>query len=140
MERMYIVTLVCAMIMCANIDVFERIRNDTYDQIFRGTYQGSALYVRDGGAFASLISDFRHRIETNDDVLPHIVHTVFSTSEQLDFRYKFTAHDADTEYLVLRYFARIPEHDLFAGYQIQFVFEIPTEKLIRIYTAEVPLE
>jgi len=128
------------MLMCKSTDVFEHIRNDTYDHIIRGTYEGSAQYIRDGGAFASLIADFRHRVETNTDVLPHIVHTFFPIAEQLTFRYKFTAHDAEAQCLVLRYFARIPEHRLFAGYQIQFVFDIPTEQLIGVYTAEVPLE
>lgn len=132
--------VLCVMITCRSVDVFERIRNDTYDHIFCGTYHGSALFTRDGGAFASLIVDFRHRVETNADVLSHIVHRSFSTSEQLVFKYKFTAHDAEKRYLILRYFARIPEHHLFAGYQIQFVFEIPTKKLIEVYTAEVPLE
>ena len=132
--------VLCVIITCRSIDVFEHIRNDTYEYIFRGTYHGSGLFIRDGGAFASLIADFRHRVETNADVLPHIVHRVFSTSVQFAFRYKFTAHDAEKDYLILRYFARIPEHHDFAGYQIQFVFEIPTKKLVGVYTAEVPLE
>jgi len=132
--------ILCVMITCRSVDVFEHIRNDTYDHILRGTYHGSARFIRDGGAFAPLIADFRHRVETNADVLPHIVHRVFSTSVQFAFRYKFTAHDAEKDYLILRYFARIPEHHDFAGYQIQFVFEIPTKKLVGVYTAEVPLE
>ena len=140
MKQLCTICFLCVLVTCRSVDVFEKIRNDTYDDIHQGTYHGSAVYIRDTGDFESFITDTRSRIEDNSDVLPLVTKKFFSTPESLAFRYKFTAHDVQKGLLILRYFARRPEHPLYAGYQIQFVFEAGTKKLVDVYTAEVPLE
>ena len=83
--------------------------------------------------------NLRQDIEKNKDVLDLINQRFFAIPHK-PYRYKFTALDEETNYLVLRYFARIGEHPLYAGYQIQFVFDPQSQTVTRVYTAEVTLE
>ncbi|KPJ74560.1 hypothetical protein AMJ52_00125 [candidate division TA06 bacterium DG_78] len=106
----------------------------------KGRYAGNATYLPQLQEFESLIEQFRDEIETQYDALLLISKHFFPTDETLSYRFKFVAHDEEKNYLIIRYFARTMNHPLYAGYQIQFVFDIHSKKLLHIYTDEVALE
>lgn len=128
------------LIACKEKDVFQNIRDGDYSMIAQGTYHGHAVFLRDTGEYEDLVTSLWSKIEENSDVLPQITKQFFSVSQELHYRFKLVLIDKEKNYLILRYFARIQEHPLYAGYQIQFVCDIDARHLIKIYTAEVPLE
>lgn len=127
-------------ISCRHADEFRKIREGNFDIVEHDTYCGKPMYVGEGGDYEDLITRLRADIEENIDLLPSITKNFFSVQHELSYRFKFAAVDKDKNCLILRYFARIPEHPLYAGYQIQFVFDMHTKKLLKIFIAEVPLE
>lgn len=104
-----------------------------------GTYRGRLRFLRESSIYHESTENLRQDIDENKDVLD-LISRRFYTIPHKPYRYKFTALDEESNYLVLRYFARIGEHPLFAGYQIQFVFDPQAQTVTEIYTAEVPLE
>lgn len=78
-------------------------------------------------------------VDENMDVL-NMISDRFHVIEHMEYRFKYAAFDVESDELVLRYFARIVEHPLYAGYQIQLVFDGGSRRLKRVFAAEVPLE
>lgn len=134
------VTVVLVILVCAKRNEFQKIRDGDFDIITKGTYHGTTIFLRQGGEYDRLVNDLRTKIERDRDILPMITRRFFFVSERLIYKFKFAALDEEKNYLILRYFARIMNHPLYAGYQIQFVFLLNTKGLTQIYTAEVPLE
>ncbi len=127
-------------IVCKEEEALQKIKEGNFDMVNKGTYHGTAIYLRQGGEYKDLVDTFRNEIEKNRDVLPMITKKFFSVSETLIYKFKFVAFDESTNYLIVRYFARILDDPVYAGYQIQFVYNIETKNLVEIFTAEVPLE
>jgi hypothetical protein len=125
---------------CREVDEFSNLRAGNCDIVIRGRYQGRPIYLPPGSEYEELIRPFRNRIEKNIDVLPMITRKFFFASSKLLYKFKFTSLDREKNLLILRYFARVVNHPIFAGYQIQFVFDIDSKRLIKIFTSEVPLE
>jgi hypothetical protein len=142
MRWSYLVTVmvVSFSVTCTKRGIFQDIRRGNFDSVTKGRYAGHASYVPQPQEFERLIAQFRDEIETHIDVLSLISNHFFSTDETLSYRYKFVAHDEEKNYLIVRYFARTMNHPLYAGYQIQFVFEVHSKKLVHIYADEVALE
>jgi hypothetical protein len=107
--------------------------------VYEGAYRGRLKFLRESSPYHESTKNLRKNIEKNRDVLDLITQRFFTIPHK-PYRYKFTALDEETDYLVLRYFARIGEHPLYAGYQIQFVFDRQSQVVKEIFTAEVPLE
>lgn len=122
------------------VDEFKKMRAGNFDIVQEGTYRGKPVYLGQGGDYEDMVKHLRTNIEKNSDVLPLITKEFFPVSQELSYRFKFVALDREKNYLILRYFARIAEHPLYAGYQIQFVFDIHSKRLVRVFTDEVPLE
>ncbi len=140
MIKKLIIFAFLVIIACRHADEFKKIRDGDFDIVEKETYRGTPMYVGQGGDYQDLVTSLRLDIEKNIDLLPLITKNFFSVEYQLSYRFKFAAIDKEKSYLILRYFARIPDHPLYAGYQTQFVFDVHTKKLLKIYTAEVPLE
>ena len=134
------VTVLLVILVCAKRNEFQKIRDGDFDIITKGTYHGTTIFLRQGGEHNKLITDLRTEIERNMDILPVITEKFFFVSGRLIYKFKFAALDAGKSYLILRYFARIMNHPIYAGYQIQFVFSLNKKQLMQICTAEVPLE
>lgn len=96
--------------------------------------------MRDGAEYKRVVDGFRSEIEKNRALLLMITKEHYDVSGMLFYKFKFAALDSIRTYLILRYFARIYNHPLLAGYQIQFVFNAESRELVKIYTAEVALE
>jgi len=125
---------------CSRVDEFTKIREGNFEIVEADTYRGTPMYMGQGGEYKDLVKSLRVNIEKNSDVLPLITKEFFPVSEKLLYRFKFAALDREKDYLILRYFARIVNHPIYAGYQIQFVFDIHSKQLVYVFTAEVPLE
>lgn len=69
-----------------------------------------------------------------------ISHFFPETSTNLTIQYDFSSLDETEGKLILRYFARIPEPKVFAGIAMQFVVDLKTEEVLKIYTVLLPLE
>jgi hypothetical protein len=132
-------TMLCSSLSCKRQDQLSRIRAGDFSNVHEGTYRGRLKFLREISGYHESTENLRQDIEKNKDVLDLISHKFFTIPHK-PYRYKFTALDEETGYLVLRYFARIGEHPLYAGYQIQFVFDPQSQVVKEIYTAEVPLE
>ncbi len=128
------------LIACKEKDVFRNMREGDYSMVAQGTYHGHAVFLRNTGEYEDLVNGLRSKIEENSDLLPLITKQFFSVPQELHYTFRLVLLDKERNYLILRYFARIPEHPLYAGYQIQFVCDVDAQHLIKIYTAEVPLE
>jgi len=92
------------------------------------------------GKYEKLVEKYRREIEKNLDLLPSITKQLFTVKEELIFQYKFTWLDDENKFLVLRYFAHIYKDPIYAGYQVLFVYDIKTHKIIKIFVTEIPLE
>jgi len=138
--KIFIIISICLIITCKKVDEFQKIRDGNFDLVAKGKYEGKLNFLKQGNEYEDIVKVCRTEIEKNSDVLPAISKRYFSISENLFYKFKFVAIDKEKNNLILRYFARIMSHSLYAGYQIQFVLDIDSKKLIHIFTAEVPLE
>jgi hypothetical protein len=127
-------------VVCINRGIFQEIRDGDFAHVTKGRYAGNPTYLPQPHEFERLIEHFRDEIETQIDVLPLISKHFFPIDEMLSYRFKYVAYDEEKNYLIIRYFARTMNHPLYAGYQIQFVFDIYSKNLVHIYTDEVALE
>lgn len=132
----------CACILsmqCAKDDVLSIVRKGDMSKVYRESYRRGLVFLGDGKEYAASVERLRRVIDKNMDVLDLLTERLY-TEPHLGYRFKYAALDDEKGVLVLRYFARIPEHPIYAGYQVQFVFDAESCDLLSIYTSEVPLE
>lgn len=127
------------MLSCGGGSGVSAVRAGDYCIAGRGTYRGQ-LEFQGGGEHLESVEKLRAEIEQDDMIILDMISDRFHTIPHAPYKFKFAAIDETSDRLVLRYFARIFEHPIYAGYQIQFVFVHSSGKLLRILTAEVPLE
>jgi hypothetical protein len=107
--------------------------------VMKGSYRGNLHFLGDGREHREAVEYLRELVETDFAVLDMISNR-FYTIPHLGYKFKYAALDMDSSMMMLRYFARIREHPVYAGYQIQFLFDAESRKLKAVYTEEVPLE
>lgn len=127
-------------LFCSRHDIWTKIRQGDFEIVEKGTYHGRLKYLPRPVGFEKLIEKYRGEIERHIDLLPVMTKRFFVVAEDLNYIYKFTWVDEERDYLVLRYFAPIFYHRFLAGYQIQFVFDTKTDKIVKIFVSGVPLE
>lgn len=127
-------------IFCSRRDIWNQIRHNNFELVEKGTYGGTLIYMPHPGEYEKLVNQYRNEIEANVDLLPLITKQEFFVKEDLVYQYKFTWLDQKNNFLILRYFAHIFKSPVYAGYQIQFVYDTYKNRLIKIYVSEVPLE
>lgn len=135
----FIAIVIAAHMFCKRQDGLSKIHAGDFSIVYRGKYHGRLRFLGEGREYRELVEGLRAYVEKNMSVLSSISER-FYTIPHKDYRFKFAALDETSDYLVLRYFARIDEHPLYAGYQIQFVFALPSRSLMKVFTSEVPLE
>ena len=134
-----IAIVVAAHTCCKRQDELCKIHAGDFSIVYEGKYHGRLKFLAEGREHRELVKDLRMYIERDTSVLS-LISDRFYTIPHHGYRFKFAALDETSDCLVLRYFARIDEHPLYAGYQIQFVFALPSRILKKIFTSEVPLE
>jgi hypothetical protein len=127
-------------IFCVKPDRFEIIKNDDFSSVNKGQYRGTPAFLRDGAKYKPMVDDFRSDIAEHFPLLPKITRHIFDIQDSLLYKFKYAAIDSNANVLILRYFSRIYNHPMLAGYQIQFVFDLQSTGLSEIFVDEVPLE
>jgi len=125
---------------CQTYNPFKSLKQGDFEIVCAGKYKEATIFLRDGAEYKRVVDEFRSEIEKNRALLLMITKEHYDVSGMLFYKFKFAALDSIRTYLILRYFARIYNHPLLAGYQIQFVFNAESRELVKIYTAEVALE
>lgn len=125
---------------CHTYNSFKSLEQGDFSLVFSGRYKEATTFLRDGAEYKSVVDGLRTEIEKNLFLLSKITKEHYDVSGTLVYKFKFAALDNVSNYLILRYFTRIYNHPLLAGYQVQLVFDAESRELVRIYTAEVPLE
>jgi len=134
-----IAIVVTANTFCKRQDELSKIHAGDFSIVYEGKYHGRLKFLAEGREYQDLVKDLRVYIEKDTSLLS-LISARFYTIPHHGYQFKFAALDETSDCLVLRYFARIEEHPLYAGYQIQFVFTLPSRILKKIFTSEVPLE
>lgn len=107
--------------------------------VYKEEYRGRLVFLGDGREYADVVERLRHMIEENMDVLDQLTKRLYA-EPHLGYRFKYASLDREHAVFMLRYFARIPEHPVYAGYQIQLIFDVESLELLRLHVSEVPLE
>jgi len=136
---MVAVVMIAAVLLCTKRDEFDLLHGGDFSIVQKGSYRGHLLFLGDGREHRETVEYLRGVIEQNFEVLD-LISKRFYTMHHLGYKFKYAALDAKAGIMMLRYFARIREHPVFAGYQIQFLFDSRSRRLKSIYTEEVPLE
>ncbi len=139
LKRVLIICLF-TVISCPKKDTLLRLQDGDFAIVVKGRFSGRPTFLNQGRQYKNLVDDLRGKIEKNRDILPLITKKFFSATGRLIYKFKFVAFDEEKNSLILRYFARTMNHPVYAGYQIQFVFDLKTKDITEIYTAEVPYE
>jgi hypothetical protein len=126
-------------ISCKKKDNLCLLRDGDFSIVMKGSYRGNLHFLGDGREHREAVEYLRELVETDFAVLDMISNR-FYTIPHLGYKFKYAALDMDSSMMMLRYFARIREHPVYAGYQIQFLFDAESRKLKAVYTEEVPLE
>ncbi|MBE0432743.1 hypothetical protein IBX73_04665 [candidate division WOR-3 bacterium] len=133
-----LVALICSS-SCSRACGLRAIRSGDFSIVQRGSYRGWLTMVTEGMEQVEAAERLRAMVDKNIEVL-NMISDRFHVIEHVGYRFKYAALDVESNELVLRYFTRIVEHPLYAGYQIQLVFDGGSRRLKGVYTAEVPLE
>jgi hypothetical protein len=137
---LWILLIVAADVSCRRKSELSRIRAGDFSIVYEDTYRGQLKFLGRGREYEGLVQTLRAEIEKDGKVSLDIISDRFHTIAHEEYEFKFFALDEINDCLLLRYFARIVEHPIYAGYQIQFVFSRTSHKLLKVFTSEVPLE
>ncbi len=108
-------------------------------KVLEGHHPGGWQPLYPPSGYDSLVTQLRSTIESNNDSLVQIASRFFPLEPGLEFSFSYAALPSN-RYLLLRYFAAIPNPHHFAGYSIQFLFEISRARLVTIFAERIPLE
>ena len=119
----------------------EKIKEGDYSVVKRGRVPYASRKIESPSEYDDLIREIRDTIAKNPGVIQKITTHFFSEiPKNLTFQYRFSLLDKEKEKVILRYFAKIPESEVFAGVAFQFVVDVKTKEVLNIYTIRVPFE
>ena len=136
----FIFIFIFAIMTCRSINELQKIRDGNFALVTKGKYQGRLNYLNPSNEYEKVIETLVETIHKNGDVFPLITHHCFTVAESLSYKFMHCSVDQEKNVLVLRYLARTTDNPLYAGYQIQFVFDIDSKTLVQTFMAQVPLE
>jgi hypothetical protein len=136
-----VVIIICiAAVVCSPRSTLQKIEGGDLSSVVQGRYVGTTRFLRDGAEYKETVDAIRADIEAYEDLLMVMTGKYFPTDELMSYTFKFALVDDTQQELILRYFARLPDHLVFAGCQIQFVYDLKTRHITTIFVSEVPLE
>ena len=135
----YLMVVLLMAAACAQ-SIVGRLRANDYALIQEGHYSGSVL-IRNGDVrIEKLVAPWRAALEDEPELLRGAGAKYFSIPPAVPFHYMYVAEDSAAHRLILRYFAYEPKPMVIAGWQLQFVFDERSGKLVGGYAQELPLE
>ncbi|UCC11251.1 MAG: hypothetical protein JSW02_07805 [candidate division WOR-3 bacterium] len=125
---------------CSRKTLLQKIDEGDLSSVYQGRYTGTTRFLRDGAEYKETVDMIRREIEAHEDLLMVMTGKYFPVDRLRTYKFKFAMVDETQGELILRYFARLPDHPVFAGCQLQFVYDLDAKQLTKIFTSEVPLE
>lgn len=135
-----VIMVAISTIGCGRKTLMQRIDDGDLSSVYQGRYRGTTRFLRDGAEYKDIVDVIRAEIEAHEDLLLIMTEKYFPIDELMAYKFKFVLVDETQGELILRYFARLPDHPVFAGCQLQFVYDLDSRQLTKIFTSEVPLE
>ncbi|MCH7761792.1 hypothetical protein IIA15_10415 [candidate division TA06 bacterium] len=119
----------------------EKIEEGDFSFVTKGRAPYASRKIESPSDYDNLISNIRGDIEGNPEMMEKIM-AYFSVDipENLTFQYDFSSLDEKREKVILRYFAVLPDSEIFAGVALQFVVDVKAHKVLKIYTIQVLFE
>jgi hypothetical protein len=105
-----------------------------------GRYRGPLRMLASGDPLSTKADPLRADVEAHEQILRKLVRKRISVKSPLEFRFMYVGHDSVNQQLILRYFSRAADQSEFAGWQVQFVYSLPSLKPVHAYIEAVPLE
>jgi len=125
--------LIFFLVLSCHEDIKKSITADDFRIVMPGKYPGFTVPYHE----TELTKGLRKALD--QDILNLIAQRVYPESGDLEYRYMSTRFDEKSQNLIIRYFGKIKEDSVLAGYQIQFVFKNKKD-LFLVCVAPVPLE
>lgn len=111
------------------------ITKDDFAVVRPGRYPGYTIPFGE----SEIMKGWKSRFDDDQQLLNLVVQRVYPLLGDLHYRYTSTRFDRENNRTVVRYFGRVVDDPVIAGYQIQFVFDAKN-KLIMVCVSSVPLE
>ncbi len=125
---------------CGRKTLLQRIDDGDLSSVYQGQYTGTTRFLREGAEYKGTVDMIRAEIEAHEDLLMVMTEKYFPVDELMAYKFKFAMVDDTQGELILRYFARWSDHPVFAGCQLQFIYDLDARQLVKIFASEVPLE
>lgn len=123
---------------CA-MNLATRLAADDFAVVRLGRYPGDVHIMNGNPRLERLVAPWRAELESNPDLLHRAAGKYFSMPREPEFHYMSVGEDSTTGRVLLRYFAYAPKPVVYAGWQLQFVFD-SRGRLLDVFAAELPLE
>lgn len=136
---LFVLSLLCLGSACAKPDALKSARSGDLSMVCNEPYHGHLAFLYGTEEYSRVIEELRQAVEKEPGVLDRMTAAFFDEPHR-DYVFKYGALDRTDNFLVLRYFARVVDHPLIAGYQVQLAFDIGSRACREIYVSEVPLE
>ncbi len=130
--------------LASEVDWLGKLETGDYSSVKVGRYPHRTEILKPTNEHQATVSRLREVIELDPELMNRMAEHFYPGGEgglaNLSFRFQFPGIDEENERLILRYFGPIPDPFIYAGYQVQFVFELPPRCLEKIYIEQLPLE
>jgi hypothetical protein len=105
-----------------------------------GHYPGPLRMLAADHSLSVKAGPLRADVESHEQVLRKLVRERISVKSPLEFQFMYVGHDSLNHRLMLRYFSRAADQTVFAGWQIQLIYSLPSLSPVHAYVQAVPLE
>lgn len=130
--------------LASRFDWLKALEAGDYSSVEAGRYPHRTEILASASEHGKAVDELRKAIGRDPKTMNRIAEHFFPQGEgdlsNLRFRWQFAGTDDQNSRLVLRYFAAIQQPFIFAGYQVQFVFQLPGQTFEKVYIDQLPLE
>jgi len=106
-----------------------------------GRYPHAASMISAPSIYDNEINKLKKVIDKHPKIMENTAKHFFENERrELNFKYRFASLDRKANILIIRYFAQLAHPYILAGYEEQFIVDLETHKIIKIFVREVPLE
>jgi len=140
MRVLRLLCLALVLVACPNRSQVARLIQPGGPPVEVGHYPDYLVMLPGADPLARKAERLRPDIEGHESTLRRIVRDRIELKAPLEFRFMYAGHDSTHQRLIMRYFARDPNPSVFAGWQVQLVYALPSLRLVRAFVEAVPLE